>query len=102
MRYTIGDIAQARNRILVNDPELAAHIRKLARARRRPSWVPDAAEGLKSISQTAPTEAVAPDFELESIVQRVGRPVFGVTDGKIDLAATGREDAVWNTRLQQA
>jgi hypothetical protein len=102
MRYTIGDIAQARNRILANDPELAAHVRKLARARRRPSWVPDAAEGLKSISQPALAGGVAPDFELESIVQRVGRPVFGVTAGKIDLSANSDEDAVWNARLQQA
>ena len=31
MRCTVGDLAQARNRILANDPELAAHVRRLAR-----------------------------------------------------------------------
>ena len=102
MRYTAGDLAQARNRILGNDPELAAHVRKLARARRKPVWLSDAAEGLRDISQLPAAEAVAPDFELESIVQRVGRPVFGVIDGKIDLDTTSAEDGVWSPRLQQA
>ena len=102
MRYTVGDLAQARNRILGNDPELAAHVRKLARAKRKPVWLSDAAEGLRDISQLPAAEAVAPDFELESIVQRVGRPVFGVIDGKIDLDTTSAEDGVWSPRLQQA
>ncbi len=35
-------------------------------------------------------------------MQRVGRPVFGVIDGKIDLDTTSAEDGVWKTRLQQA
>jgi V8-like Glu-specific endopeptidase len=102
MRFTVGDLAQARNRILANDPELAAHVRKLAGARRKPSWLPKAAEGLRDISQLPATEAAGPNFELESIVQRVGRPVFAVMDGKVDLDHTSAEDSVWNARLQQA
>jgi V8-like Glu-specific endopeptidase len=102
MRYTVGDLAQARNRILADDPELAAHVRKLAGARRKPSWLSDAAEGLREISRLPIAEAVAPDFELESIVQRVGRPVLAVTDGEIKLDETSAEDQVWNARLQQA
>jgi hypothetical protein len=35
MRCTVGDLAQARNRILANDPELAAHVRKVADAKRK-------------------------------------------------------------------
>lgn len=102
MRCTVGDLAQARNRILADDPELAEHIRKIAGARRKPSWLSEAAEGLKDISQPAAGEAAAPNFELESIVQRVGRPVFAVMDGKVDLDHTSAEDSVWNARLQQA
>jgi hypothetical protein len=102
MRCTVGDLEQARNRIVANDPELAAHIRKLAGARRKPSWLSEAAEGLRDISKLPDTEAAAPDFELESIVQRVGRPVFSVMNGTVDLGTTSGEDDVWNTRLQQA
>jgi V8-like Glu-specific endopeptidase len=102
MRYTVGDLAQARNRILANDPELAAHIHKLAGARRKPSWLSHAVDGLRDLSQLPIAEAIAPDFELESIVQRVGRPVLGVIDGKIDLDTTSAEDQVWNARLQAA
>ena len=102
MRYTVGDLAQARNRILANDPQLAVHIRKLASAKRKPTWLSNAVEGLRDISQLPATEAVAPNLELQSIVQRVGRPVFGVIGGKVDLDTTSAEDGVWNTRLQQA
>lgn len=102
MRYTVGDLAQARNRILANDPELAAHVRKLAGARCKPSWLSDAVEGLRNISHLPAADGTAPDFEMESIVQRVGRPVFGVIDGKIDLDTTSAEDEVWHTRLQHA
>src|SRR5450755_4625070 len=102
MRCTVGDIAQARNRILTNDPELAAHARKLAGARRKPSWLSEATEGLRDLAQLPSTEAAAPDFELESIVQRVGRPVLAVMNGKVDLDTTSGEDGVWKTRLQQA
>lgn len=102
MRYTSGDLAKARNRILANDPVLAAHVRKILAAKHKLSWLPVAAEGLKDISRLPVDEAAAPDFELESIVQRVGRPVFGVTDGNIDLNIESAEDAVWKDRLQQA
>lgn len=102
MRCTVGDLAQARNRILADDPELAQHIRKIAGARRKPSWLSEAAEGLKDISPPPAGEAVAPNFELESIVQRIGRPVFAVMDGKVDLDHSSAEDSVWNARLRQA
>jgi PLD-like domain/Trypsin-like peptidase domain len=102
MRCTVGDLAQARNRILANDPELAAQVRKVADAKRKPSWLSEAAKGLRDMSQLPATEAAAPDFELESIVQRVGRPVFAVMSGKVDLDTTSGEAGVWNARLQQA
>lgn len=102
MRYRTVDIAECRNRILADDPVLAAHVRKIAAARHKLSWLPDAAEGLKNLSRISPEEPGAPDFELESIVQRVGRPVFGVTGGQIDLNVDAPETSVWKDRLQQA
>src|SRR5580704_18045603 len=102
MRYTVGDLAQARNRILANYPQLALHLWKLASAKRNPTCLSNAVAGRRDLSQLTATEVVAPDLELESIVQRVGRPVFGVIGGKVDLDTTSAEDGVWNTRLQQA
>jgi hypothetical protein len=50
MRCTAEDLAQARNRILAYDPELAAHVRKIADARRKPSSLSEAAQGLRDMS----------------------------------------------------
>lgn len=74
MRYTVGDLAQARNRILANDPQLAVHIRKLASAKRKPTWLSNAVEGLRDISQLPATEAVAPDLELELLCSGSAAP----------------------------
>ncbi|TFW57811.1 hypothetical protein CT676_27805 [Bradyrhizobium sp. MOS001] len=57
---------------------------------------------MKDISLPPAGEAAAPNFELESIMQRIGRPVFAVMGGKVDLDHTSAEDSVWNARLQQA
>ena len=81
MRCTVGDLAQARNRILANDPELAAHVRKLADARRKPSWLSEAVEGLRDISQPPAAEAAARgsfqecgnDFEVGLLVKTLAR-----------------------------
>jgi 2-methylisocitrate lyase-like PEP mutase family enzyme len=67
-------------RVFGFDPELAAHVRKLADARRKAAWLSKAAEGLRDISQLPAAEAAVPDFE--SIAQRADRPVF------VDLETT--------------
>src|SRR5262249_9493248 len=49
------------------------------------------------------TEApAAPEFELESIVQRIGRPVLGILNGSVDLNIDDPASAVWKNRLQDS
>jgi V8-like Glu-specific endopeptidase len=108
MRYSPDDIAHARRRILSTDPELRASIDALAKARHKLSWLPTAAKSLRRLTKTPePEEAPAtagvatPDLELESIVQRVGRPVLGITEGSVNIDIQDPENAVWKNRLQQ-
>jgi hypothetical protein len=115
MRCTVGDLAQARNRLSANDPELAAHVRKLAGAKSKPSWTSEAVEGLRDISQPPAAEVAPPDFELESIVQRRPHLLSAVLTGAmfdiiirlsryyIDVRERKLLPAFWDTiqRMQQ-
>ena len=79
MRCTVGDLAQVRNRILADDPELAEHIR------RRQAQAFLAVGGGREVEghfAAACWKPAAPNFELELIMQRIGRPVFAVMGGQ--------------------
>jgi PLD-like domain/Trypsin-like peptidase domain len=108
MRYSRQDIGDHSRRILSSDSQLAADIKKITRAKKKFSWLPDAAKGLRELAKLpepaeAPTmKAPAPDFELESIVQRVGRPVLGILHGNVDLNIDEPASAVWKNRLQKS
>jgi PLD-like domain/Trypsin-like peptidase domain len=109
MRYSRQDIGDSSRRILSSDSKVAADINKVAQAKQKPAWLPDAAKGLRQLAKLpepaeAPTtEALAaPELELESIVQRVGRPVLGILNGSVDLNIDEPESAVWKNRLQQS
>src|SRR5713101_7827455 len=109
MRYSRQDIGDSSRRILSSDSKLAEDINKVAQAKQKPAWLPDAAKGLRQLAklpepaEASTTEArAAPELELESIVQRVGRPVLGILNGSVDLNIDEPESAVWKNRLQQS
>src|SRR6266566_4529965 len=102
MRYSRQDIIDASRRILSSDSELEADVKKIARAKQKPAWLPDATKGLRRLAKLpepaeGPTTGglAAPELELESIVQRVGRPVLGIVDGSVDLNIDDPASAVW-------
>jgi hypothetical protein len=108
MSYSRQDIIDASKQIL-SDPELREEILKYAAAKDKPVWIPNAAKGLRRLAKLPDseeglrTEAVgAPDFELESIAQRVGRPVLAVAQGNIDLNISAPDSLVWKNRLQKS
>ncbi len=108
MRYSRQDIVDASRRIL-SDSELAADVKKVAQAKQKPAWLPGAAKGLRRLAKLPePAEALttealaAPELELESIVQRVGRPVLKILDGSVDLNIDELESAVWKSRLRES
>jgi hypothetical protein len=98
MRCTVGDLAQARNRILADDPELAAHVRKLADARRKPSWLSEAAEELRDMPHLPATEAAAPDFELIGRVEATNWPIGLCIICDVAIVGSGFGNFSWNTR----
>src|SRR5262245_56550568 len=109
MRYSRGDVASATERIVSSDPELGAEIAKVAKAKQDAPWVAGADKGLRRLANvpepqdaTAMDGLVVPDFELETIVQRVGRPVLVITEGNVVLNIEEAESAVWKNRLEQA
>lgn len=109
MRYTLDDIRTANSHILSRDRDLAEEIRRTLRAKRRPEWLPSAARALANLTgDVAPTaaplaeSAVPPQFELETIVQRVGRPVLAINRGDAQLKIEDPDSQVWRTRLQQS
>src|SRR5216684_3430301 len=108
MRYSRQDIVDASRRIL-SDSELAVDVDKVVQAKQKPAWLPAAAKGLRRLAKLpelaeAPTTEglAAPELELESIVQRIGRPVLGISGGSVDLNIEEPESAVWKSRLQQS
>src|SRR5262245_49136059 len=110
MPYSRQDIIDAGKKILSSDPELAEEIYNCARAKDKPAWIPDAIKSLRRLAKLpGPDEEAVPeamgaarDFELESIVQRVGRPVLGIVGGNVDLNFNAPESAVWKNRLQKS
>src|SRR6266571_6146231 len=109
MRYSRQDIADASRRILSSDSELAVDVDKVVQAKQKPAWLPAAAKGLRrlaklpELAEAPTTEGLpAPELELESIVQRIGRPVLGISGGSVDLNIEEPESAVWKSRLQQS
>ena len=53
MQYSRQDIGNSVRRILSSNSELAADINKVAQAKKKPSWLPDAARGLRATRQTS-------------------------------------------------
>ncbi len=109
MRYTLNDVRAANARILSRDPRLAEEIRKIVRTKRRPAWLPSAATAMAGLTADvtpnvgAQIEATpAPTVELETIVQRIGRPVLAITRGDAQLAVENPDSQIWNNRLQQS
>src|SRR6266851_1376749 len=107
MRPTAADIRTASNRILASDPELARELSEIIK-KRRPGWLRGSASAMNRLAggyegpRAAALEEAAPSFELETIVQRIGRPVLAITHGDTILAFRDAESAVWRTRLQEA
>ena len=74
MRYSRQDISDASQRILSSDSELKKDINKVAQAKQKPAWLPDAAKGLRRLAKL-PEPAEAPTTEaLAPTTRRWRRP----------------------------
>ena len=102
MARSYSDLRAASQRIMATaDDELRAEIEKLRR--RKPAWLAPAAAAMARLttagSPALVSEAV-PDFEMETIVQLVGRPVLAIVGGAVKLEFADAPGAVWKARLE--
>lgn len=108
MSSRYSDLRASSERILAGaDSELRKEIQRLLKAKSKPKWSKSTAEHLRRLVAVSPliSEGVAakfPDFVEESIIQRVGRPVFAITGGKVKIKLEDQAAQVWKRRLEQS
>lgn len=106
MKSRYSDLRAASERILASaDSELRREIDHATKAKRKPGWAAETAERMRRLVEVdmvfreGPARRL-PDFVEESIIQRVGRPVFAVARGQVKIKFEEAGAKVWKRRLE--